>query len=340
MSSPWDGLTEAVESARALIAAAAPDDQTAAEGEAYIARITAAALTANCLGHALQQNGLGRALPAQGGPNPDYLMFHAPMDFSRRYRLEGQLNGSERAGVGLYAYEAGGVIKEMGYAAFNRSNADAVGRFALDIAADAQGPGTLAIQPGCRMLLLRVTHRDAAAVPARLSLTGAPPGMGLAQGPGLATGMLGAAGQSVMRSVTEFLRWTAAVQSRPNALLPPTPELAEAVNGEPMTQYFLGYFDLAAGEWLEILMPETLPGYWSLHAYNHWFEHLQTQGLHDANAVAEADGRIRARIGPAVPAALPNRIDTRARRRGALICRLIGAATKPDFPARVVAAKT
>jgi hypothetical protein len=65
-----------------------------------------------------------------------------------------------------------------------------------------------------------------------------------------------------------------------------------------------------------------------LHAYNHWCESLPGADAHDLNATPDADGRIRVRIGPAVPATLNNRVDTLGRRRGALIFRAIGAATR------------
>jgi len=38
-------------------------------------------------------------------------------------------------------------------------------------------------------------------------------------------------------------------------------------------------------------MPAGLSGYWSLHAYNFWYEHLVTSGVHDRNAVAGPEGR-------------------------------------------------
>jgi hypothetical protein len=274
-------------------------------------------------------------LPTRGGPNPDYLMYNAAIDAARSYRLEGQLNDSERVGVGLYAPITGGGIQEMGHAVFDASGTDADGRFALDMAVDARGPGTLPIPPGARILLVRVTHRDPAGEPARLQLTGGAPDGGLIPATGTAEGAIERAAGSLLTGVREYLRWTAAVASRPNALLRPPLELATAVNAEPATQYFLGYFDLAEDQWLEVTMPPAIPGYWSLHAYNHWFEHLRTVGLHDRNAVAEEDGRVRARIGPAVPPHLPNRIETKGRRRGALIGRVMDGGTITGFVTRI-----
>src|SRR4030095_13299958 len=93
------------------------------------------------------------------------------------------------------------------------------------------------------------------------------------------------------------------------------------------TIYLLGSFDLDDDEWLEVLMPEGLGDYWSLHSYNHWCEPLPGAGVHDHNARPDPDGRIRVRVGPDPPRDLLNRIDTRGRRRGVLIARLRPPAT-------------
>jgi hypothetical protein len=254
-------------------------------------------------------------------------MLHAPLDVLRRYVLEGKLNGAERIGIGLYAYGAKGAIVEKGYVAFDADGVDADGRFRLLNAADGQGPGTLTLREGCRVLLIRIIQRDPTREPALLRLDGATPMPGLALATGSAEGALEMTARSLVKAVNDYLRWTAAVQSAPNRLIPPPAELAEAVNAEPQTQYFVGCFDLAEGHWLEVRMPSDLPDYWSLHAYNHWFEHLQTQGVHDANAVRDVDGQLLIRVGPSAPGQLPNRIDTLGRRRGALIYRIIGAPT-------------
>jgi hypothetical protein len=62
-------------------------------------------------------------------------MRFAPVDASQSYRLESRLNGSERAGVGLYNYDRpNGAPLEVGYAAFDRNNTAPDGSFAI-------GPG-------------------------------------------------------------------------------------------------------------------------------------------------------------------------------------------------------
>ncbi|MET1756161.1 DUF1254 domain-containing protein [Novosphingobium sp. RD2P27] len=324
----WDALNAAVAQSRALIASRAPDAATAAEGEAYITRVAAAGLGGAVLGHLLQEDGLGRPLPVYGGPNPDYIMRHAGIDPTLRYRLEGRINGSERVGVGLYKPRPrGGTPVEVGYTSFSRSDCDSEGCFALELSPDATGTGsgTLALPPDVRILLVRILHRDPACEPARLRLTGAPPARGLALVMGSNDAALAFAARTLGTNVREYLRWTEAAQEHANRFATAPPELAEAVQGDPDTQYFLGYYDLADGELLIVTMPKGIGGYWSLHAYDHWFQHLQTPGVHDRNATIGSDGRFHITVGPSSSSAVGNHVDTLGRRKGALICRVIGA---------------
>lgn len=333
MIAGWEALEGALAHVRAEIADEASDAVTRAEGEAYVARVVAAGLANATLGHLFQADGLSRALPVHGGPNPDYIMRHAPVDPQGRYRLEGRLLGSERVGVGLYRFDANGAPLIEGYTAFEPHTCPADGSFALDITADARGPGTLTLTPAARVLLIRVLHRDPLAEPARLRLTGgAPvPGQvgGLALTTGSADGALAFVARSMESSIREYLKWTRAARALANRLDLAPPELTATVQGDADTRYFLGGFDLAEGEWLEVTMPPALPGYWSLHAYNIWYEPLQTPGAHDRNAVADADGQIRIAVGPGAPAGARNRIDTLGRHKGAFVCRIIGGSGSP-----------
>lgn len=334
MTPGWEALTQAVAEARALITSAAPNGEVAAEGEAYVTRLMASALSDATLGHLLHEDGLFRPLPTRGGPNPDYIMRHAPIDASRLYRLEGCLNGSERVGIGIYAFDANAAPIEMGYAVFNAANCAADGAFSLNIGAGLEGPGTLAIRPEARVVLARILHRDPSAVPARLRLTGGAPARGLTLVTGTNDGALSFAARSIANGAREYLKWTKAVLAHPNAFASAPPELAETVQGDPDTLYFLGSFDLADGEWLEITMAAHVSGYWSVHAYNFWFEHLQTPGVHDRNAKPDRDGVVRIGVGPDVPASMSNRVNTLGRRRGSLICRIIGTGACPSARVR------
>jgi hypothetical protein len=327
MSSGWEALNAVIAEVQALVAAEAPDPGIAAEGQAYIARVVTAALSGAVMGHRHVQGGLATALPVHGGPNPDYIMRHAILDPEGRYRLEGRLNGSERVGVGLYTFGRNGAPLIAAHTAFDGSNCGPEGAFSLD----ALRPGTLAIPPGARMLMVRVLHRDNSQL-AQLELVGAP----VQRGPSLVGGSsdtaLAHVAKMVRSTVTEYLKWMAAARNLPNRLDVAPPEIADTVVGDADTQYFLGGFDLGEGEWLEVTLPAGLSGYWSLHAYNFWYEHLVTPGVHDRNAVAGDDGRIRIGVGPELPVDVVNRIDTLGRRRGAFVCRIVANERQIQVP--------
>ena len=199
------------------------------------------------------------------------------------------------------------------------------GYFALDVAADAQGPGSLPILPGARSIMVRVLHRDPQGEPARLVLTGGPPVRDLALAQGSTEAALGQVAGALLGSIRTFLEWSAVASAAKNSFHSETPQMAQGVQGDPDTIYYLGSYDLAEGEWLDVTIPAGIPGYWSLHAYNHWCESLPGAGTGDNACTAEADGSIRIAIGPSMWGDAPNRIDTLGRRRGALIFRAIGA---------------
>lgn len=334
MSAGWDALTQAVKDANALVAAAAPDATTAAEGEAYVTRVMAVGLGSAMLGHLFRQDGLSRALPCYGGPNPDYIMRFAPVTPDGRYRFEGRLNGSERVGIGLYTIGPNGAPLIAGYAAFDASNCGADGSFALDIGDGAEAEGGLPIQPGTRIVMARVLHRDSASDPANLRFTGGPPDTGLALAMGSNDTTLTFVANAMGNNVREYLKWAQAARALPNRLDIAPPELTATVQGDADTHYFLGGYDLAPDEWLEVTMPAGMVGYWSLHAYNVWYEHLQVPGAHDRNTTADPDGRIRIAVGPQLPDSAENRIDTLGRSKGAFVCRIIGG--NPSCPQTTV----
>jgi len=325
----WAALGAAIATARAELAAVAPDAETAAEAEPYLMRVVTGCLDDCFLAHLFTERGLARALPTRGGPNPDYLMYHALLDPGRRYRLEGHLHDSERAGVGLYSFGPAGEALLAGYAAFDRATAKADGSFSVEIAADVSGPETLTITSASRVLLIRVLHRAPEGRPCTLALAGSMAKPTLALATGSSDGALAQAGQIVLRSVRQFIGWSRVTSADPNRFIATPPEMEAEVQGDPDTTYRLGYYELGEGEWLEASIPAGIKGYWSLHAYNHWCESLPGAGAHDRGALPDADGRIRVRIGPAVPADLANRVDTQGRRRGVLIFRAIGTGEAP-----------
>ncbi|MFC3172843.1 hypothetical protein ACFOD9_01110 [Novosphingobium bradum] len=287
-------------------------------------------MAAAALPHLLEEGGLRRALPACGGPNPDYRIFSAALDPARCYRLTGELRGSERVGLGIYRPDAAGAPILLDYTAFDAARCGPDGAFALELGPEARGPEAMALPPEARSLLIRVLHRDPRAAPARLLLDGAPPPASASTPTGLPMGdgaaMLAGAARMFLAQVREYLGWVAAMAPARNALALPPPELAEKVLGDADTQYFLGTFDLAPGEHLEIAMPRGITGYWSVHACSHWLEHLRTPGADDRRVRPDGDGRLRFVVGPDEVGGGAFRLDTAGRRRGALIGRVVGPA--------------
>jgi len=321
--SGWDALNAAIAEAREAVAAQAPDEATAAEGEAYVSRVVTAAMATALMSHRLTQGGLALALPVYGGPNPDYIMRHCAVDPARSYRMTGKLNGSERVGVGLYTVGRNGAPFIAGYTAFDASNCAADGSFALEISASATGAGSLAIQPDTRILMIRILHRDQSQ-PAHVEVSGGAPLQGSTLIGGNNDAALGFAANTVRANVTEYMKWVNAARALPNRLAEAPEELSETVIGDADTQYFLGGFDLAQDEWLEVTLPAGLSGYWSLHGYNFWYEHLGTPGVHDRNASPDDDGAVHIAVGPKAPDDARNRIDTLGHTRGAFVCRIVG----------------
>lgn len=332
MTSGWDSFNAAVEEALAKIAAKAPDEAVAEEGKAYASRIASAALSTAFLGHRLTSNGLAMPLPVQGGPNPDYILRHAMIDPDRSYKLAGRLNGSERVGVGLYTIGKGGAPQLSAYATLEKADCSKDGDFSLKIAPGAAGTGALAIPPSTRLLIIRALHRDNSE-PAHFALSGNDPEVGPALIGGSNAAALGFAANQICNTVAQYMTWIDAACNLPNRLATAPDNLAETVVGDAQTQYFLGGFDLADDEWLEIVVPAGLAGgYWSLHVYNFWYEHLGTPGAHDRNTTAEEDGSIRVVVGCNYPTDARNRVDTLGRRRGAFICRITSGDTQIDAP--------
>jgi len=324
MADGWDQLNTAIQALNREIREVAPDATTADEGEAYIARVLTACLNDCFLGHLLTEDGFSRALPTRGAPNPDYRMQHALLESARSYQLAGCLNDSERVGVGLFTYGEGGSLEINQYLYINATNADSTGNFLIDISAEAEGANALTLQADACILLVRTLHRNQNGVPARLRLIGATAPTALALSGGSTTAALARAAQITIGSVHQFLSWSEQASAYPNQFRGQVDGMAQTVQGEPDTEYYLGYFELAENEILQATMPSGLDCYWSIHAYNHWCEYLPGASANDLNTQANHEGDIVMGIGPRLPVNTLNPIDTRGRHKGVLLCRVAG----------------
>ncbi len=332
MSKGWDELHSAMQSLSQELRQIAPDAATAEEGEAYVARVLTTCLNDSFLRHLLQDQGLYRALPTRGAPNPDYIMQHAGLDHARTYQLVGHMNSSERVGVGLFRITEAGSLEVAEYVSIDASIGDANGNFQIDISASANGPLALPLQPEACILLIRTLHRSQSGVPARLQLLGATPSADLALTGGSSEAALVRVTQTTIGSIRQFISWSQQAASYPNQFRGDVEGLEQTLQGDPNTDYFLGYFDLADDEVLQVTMPADLIGYWSIHAYNHWCEYLPGASAHDLNTYANGEGVTVIHIGPRLSSGTVNPVDTKGRKKGVLICRVIDdvLATPPE----------
>lgn len=336
MPNGWKQLHKSVETLNQEIRQCAPDAATADEGEAYVARVLTSCLNDSFLGHMLTQDGLSRALPTRGAPNPDYIMQHALLDSARSYQLTGCLNDSERVGVGLFRVGEGGSVEIAEYLFVNASNTDQSGNFLIDISAGAEGANALDLQPDACILLVRTLHRNSNGLPARLRLLGATAPADLTLTGGSTVAALSRAAQITSGSVRQFMSWSEHASAYPNQFRGEIEGLAQTMQGDPDTQYFLGYFELADNEALQVTIPSGLDCYWSVHAYNHWCEYLPGASAHNLNTQTNSDGTITLNVGPGVSADTPNPIDTKGRKRGVLVCRVVEGILAEPPDARVV----
>jgi hypothetical protein len=315
----WDALLADLARARAEIAAAAPDAETAAEGEAYLARLLATGLEGGFLAHETVRGGLNWPSARIGGANPDYRIAQARIDPAATYELRGRLNDAERVAVGLYTLDAASALIIDDYTAFDRRTTPD-GDFALTIGPDAQGPGALRSAAGTSVLLIRELARAGARTPAEAALSPAAPAPMAASAAPMA-----AVGQRLLANLRHFILWSRLIGETPNRFIGPPPAIAASVQGDADTHYYFAYYRLEPGQALVVDAPTQACAYWSFQATNHWLEPLPGASLHDKSVKAEADGTARIRIACGAGAGLANVIDTLGRRRGVVLHRTVGA---------------
>jgi hypothetical protein len=325
-SSAWAGLLDAMRSGEAVLAAAAPDDETWAEGCAYLGRLFASALEQVLSPEARMVGGVSYGGGAIGGANPDYVMGAAPLDPDGRYSLSGRMNDAARIGVGAYTARPDASLDLDGYVTLR----DVDGRFELSIGrgGDGAAANTLALSETSNVLMIRELHlrageRRSEIVLERLDAPAAGPSNRLATR-AMIDAKLGAAAGRATAILRQFLRWSELIASRPNQMTPLPPELDRTMRGDPETRYYSGYFELGTDEALMIEPPDVACDYWMIQALNHWLEPIQGSHFNHATARCDADGRARFIVSHEDPGEA-NWLATGGRRRGALLYRTVGA---------------
>jgi len=309
----------------------APDAACQAEGAAYLARLAAYGIERFLMGPERLQNGLSFTPARIGGFNPDYRIGTANLAPGGNYRLRTCVNGAYRIGAGVYTVQPDGRITTDSYRILAGPGVPrATGEIDLPLGAGLPPETGLALGPASNLLLIREIRLRAGDRAAEFAFTADPPvpPANTAPSPEAIALSLSRVQHFISGSARQFLRWSQVFAEHPNEITKLAPELDNAVQGDPGTSYFSGYFLLGEGEVLAIELPSFTCDYWGVQATSHWLEPLPASHLNHATATPDADGVTRLFIAAADPGH-PNWLPTGGRSRGAILHRRINASDAP-----------
>jgi hypothetical protein len=277
-----------------------------------------------------------------GGPNPDNVYLRARVDAGSSYRVRADVRGVRQAIFSLHE----GDLQLGQPGVYGETSLDALdvgpdGRLEILVSREPRPGNWIELHPAARLLGIRVYRSDwqRDAAPAfhieRVGAEGlAPPPLE----PAHLARALDRAATWVERSAVFWNGYTRALweRSTPNVAGPARP----APGGADNIHYGSCCWELEGDDalLLECELPDA--GYWgfTIHTLG-WLESgdfadRQTS-LSDAQAHVDADGRLRIVLCRRDPA-VPNWLDTEARRRGLLVYRWAWARSNPVPVARVV----
>jgi hypothetical protein len=130
--------------------------------------------------------------------------------------------------------------------------------------------------------------------------------------------------QFITGSLKQFMLWSRTFAARPNEITALDPDLDRAVQGDPGTRYYCGYFHLSGDQALMIEIPSFACDYWGVQITNHWLEPMIASHLNHATARPDADGMTRILVSGR-SSGHPNWLATGGRTRGAIFHRTINA---------------
>jgi len=335
-NSSWNAFCDQLRDAGEQILANAPDSELdRVEGFRYLAR-----LTSHALGRFSERPNPARPeisynAPRIGGDNPDFLYGSCTIRGEHDYVLRGNREQAYNVGIGSYygGLGSGKGLLCSGYLLLNDLEVDAQGNFEIQVSREEKAGNWLPLLQESNAILIRQTVLDRAGdTPANLTIQ-------CLAGEAAVTALeplqaeafeksLQLAGLFVGGVVGQFLHWTNTFKAASNEIHPLDPSLLAFAQGDPNTSYNNGYFELAAGEVLEVELAPPACDYWNLQITNHWLESLdyldyRTHYNH-GNARVDSDGKVRLYIARTDPGR-PNWIDTAGHDRGCIALRWIKA---------------
>jgi hypothetical protein len=322
------------------------DDRGRAEGIRHLARQSALALQGELEHTDTRHPRLHRyELPWSqwGAPNPDNVYQRCAIDPDATYVLRGNVAGVHEMLFSLVEgdmhLDQNGVYAEVALTDLKIGNA---GDLELVIGPEQRGANHLGSTADARILLLRQYLYDWENEPVtsftieRVDARGEPPALPTSDEIAAA---LDRATQWVERSIDYWAAYVAASRDLldHNTLTAPnTPP-----GGAPSIAYGGGCWELGPDE--ALLIEHDLPDarYWNWSIHNlHWFDsgawdrRLMSCNGHQAHV--DDDGTVRLVVAPTDPG-VPNWLDTEARPLGMAVYRYVGARTKPQPTATVLA---
>ncbi len=329
----WDNVCEQLRlTGRDVLRTAPPDELTQAEGLRYLSRLFRYAVGRQLDPHFPMRPELTYERVRIGGDNPDYRYVAAPLDGRLHYRLRGRVNDADRIGFGTYS---GGLGTSEGLkctGSLDSSSLTLLDDRAFDIilSSEPQNGSWLPMAPNTNTLTIRETLlRSGTARPADYDIVCLTPtadptfedAKAIRQG-------FDRSLQFVSGTVRQFLGWTETFRKRPNEILPLPPELLAAAQGDKLTAYFNGYYELRNDQGLVVTFTPPRCDYWNLQACNHWLESIDPlrapAHYNNETAALHRDGSVVIIIAASDPH-VSNWIDTAGHLQGGISMRIVGA---------------
>jgi len=329
MSAQWQEFCNTLQETGNELLLAAPDDQTRAEGVAYLARLAAYGIERHMMGSDRLTNGLTFSAPRIGGYNPDYRIGAANLQSGRRYRIRGRMNEAYRIGLGVYslAPDGGLLLDDYKVLMAGSPGLGHDGDFDEQIGPDMASEKGLHTCPTTNLFLVREILLKQGGKRAELAFDTDEQSANhdLLSVERMGQGM--AAVQHFFNgSMKQFLSWTNHFASLPNIMEPLLPEFDNKLNGDPGTVYYTGYFNLHEDQALVIEVPDMTCDYWGVMLANHWQEPLPASFLNHVTAKKDDDGVARIMITSRDPGpGGANWLSTGGRSRGVIWHRTINA---------------
>lgn len=341
----WNEFCDLVKSAgQFVIDNSAEDELERSEGFRYLARLLAGSLQDAVEPPSLTPPTIEYRKTRIGADNPDFIYASIPIKGSLSYKLTGRLNDCYQFNIGAFHGRLGSAqgLQSTGFLNQNDLVVDAQGLFTVIASAQAPQDQQAHWLPLCDMsnsLIIRQTLLnpcDETKADLNIEVVGGEvASIDRPMSAERLDNMLSRPALMVHGITQQFLGWTNDFMQRKNKITEIKPELLGMAKGDPNCQYNYGYFELAEGEALQIILRPPQCEYWNIQLANHWLESFDSRSVISAinirSAITEPDGSVIVMVSPTRPDS-GNWLSTQFHRRGVIALRWLAAAKKQPDP--------